>query len=292
MQRLKKLLLGMTAVSSLVFFNPTLYAQDGEGYLKQIADNTYGTLQKINDFVNSWLQKDDTSATSQMQTYFGTLGNLILKQLDLDSELNLQLAADLFNQPINNFKATANGAPTVLQTIPNVNDLVYSSILGKPLIPSAAKNANPAYNYLKNASAMTIQHVVPGLTWQGDIEAQNRYQSYYNTIMSIESFNAYALSGPYTEGQGGNSFTVTQAQLIKQASDSKWLAEVAQQELGKVFRQILMFSSQSYVLLSQIVQMQKQLLTATVMTNSLLILANQTGENLLVSKAQGVRPQP
>lgn len=109
--------------------------------------------------------------------------------------------------------------------------------------------------------------------------------------MAVESFNAFILSSQLVDAQKGAPLSEAQVKLIAQASGSDWAKQVATEELGKVLRQILLFQSQTYVLLSDLIQTQKQLLTAQVMNNALLIITNQNNETILVSKAQGVRPQ-
>jgi len=111
------------------------------------------------------------------------------------------------------------------------------------------------------------------------------YQNYFNTVNAIQSFNGYVLSGLYAESKGGNQFNTTQLALLQQTSQPSWLNQIASQELGKVLRQMLLFQSQTYVLISQLIQTQKQLLIATTMTNSLLIANNQLNETVLYSRA-------
>jgi hypothetical protein len=78
--------------------------------------------------------------------------------------------------------------------------------------------------------------------------------------------------------------------LVTQAGNATWLKNIAAEEIGIVLREILVFQSQSYVLLTQLVQTQKQLLTATVMSNTLMIQNNRQNEAYLAAKAQGVTP--
>lgn len=308
---IKKFIIVLAAAITVFFFYiPTLRAQQAgpggsaETYLYHIMENTYGILQDFNNFPNyleglgkfiiSWMTNDTSETTTSMQGNFATLGSLIVSDQDAQKSAQLDLTADLYNQTNKGVFVNPPGSPAILDTIPNINGLTYSTVLGLPPvknIPKALQNQNTPYNYIKNAGGMTLVHTQPGLTWQGPADDQTKYQNYYNTMMSIESFNGYILSNLFAETQNGNAFTKTQNALISQASNSSWVAEIATEELGKVLRQILMFESQSYVLLSQSVQTQKQMLTAQAMTNALLIMANQTSETLLVSKAQGVRPQ-
>jgi hypothetical protein len=110
---------------------------------------------------------------------------------------------------------------------------------------------------------------------------------YYNTVMAAESFNGYVLANQYAESQTNNGLSQAQLSLVTQASSSDWIANVASEQMGMVFRQLLMFESQLYVLMTQMLQTQKQLLIAQAMTNALLIATNQMNEGILASKAQG-----
>ena len=129
---------------------------------------------------------------------------------------------------------------------------------------------------------------MPGNNWQGSKNSVDKYSNYYNTIMSVESFNGYILSNQYADGAQFNNLQNT---LIKQASDGQsWFSQVATENMSTVLRQILMYESQVFVLLSQLVQTQRQMVTAQAMTNTLLIAVNQNNETQLVASAQNVRP--
>ena len=56
-----------------------------------------------------------------------------------------------------------------------------------------------------------------------------------------------------------------------------------------MIRQILLFESQNFVLMSQLVKIEKQQLQAQTMTNALLIATGFTNERLMASAAQGIR---
>lgn len=325
--RLKKLiiLLGAALIISLVSLS-TLNAADapssdggagGTGssgvgasgdYLQQIAINTAGMLKQLNnlpsylqglgEFITSWMTNDTSKSTETMQGSFAGIGSSIVQDNAAQLAVQPKLAITQFSRlpPAQPFKPTDFTAPlnsptSILQIIPNINDLAYSTLLGQPLSPKAPKVAEAPLNYVANASGITLNHTIPSLTWQGPLEDQLKYQNYYNTLMSIESFNAYILSGLYAEAQNGNTLSTAQSALVAQASNSSWLAQIATEELGKVLRQILMFQSQSYVLLTQLLQVQKQTLAAQVMSNSLIIANGQISETVLISNAQGVRPQ-
>lgn len=303
----KVLILFGTAIAISMVSISNLHAQQQSStsnYLYNIMVNTYGTLQAINklptyfndfgQFIKSWMKPDDSKSTTQIQGSFASLGNAFVQDATTQNNGQLQLMIDLINQSSATTpqagQTTNTAINQILTQVPNLNEISYSTLLGMPPAPKAMTKVAP-YNYIKNAAGVTLFHVIPGLKWQGAQNDQSKYQNYFNTVMSIESYGGYILSNQLADSQNGNAITSLQATLISQASSSSWIAQIATQELGKVLRQILMYESQSYVLLSDLVQTQRQALAAQVMTNALIILSNQNGESLLVSKAQGVKPQ-
>jgi hypothetical protein len=295
MNRIKRLTLFVgTALTISIMSLPTLKAAStSDFYLQKIMEYTYGTLQTVNKlpfYLNelmtlaiSWLAADDTTTTADMQASFTRLGNALVTDLTVQNTLQTQLNSDLFGGTL----------PTSTQ-LPTANDIVYSTLLNQPLFPKDPRNkpgappqADPLYNYIKNAAGLSVLHSMPLNSWQGNIAAQTKYRNYYHTIMAIESFDSYALSHLYAEAKNNQPFTQLQASLISQASDTKWLAQAATEELGKVLRQILIFQSQTYVILTELLSTQKQLLAAQTMNNTLLILSNSNSETLLLQDATG-----
>lgn len=248
------------------------------------------------DFLESWLAADDTEATANFQSTFASLGQLWIAQLGGQDSIMPQVNNSLFGT-----NANANK-----QTLWYANDLTYSSMLGTPYFspdPRAQKvpGLDPGYNYVLNASGAGINHIRPYTNpsnpavlsnWTGASSSRQKYQNYYNTVMAVESYNAYILGNQYLEAKKGDEFTSLQKQLITQATDSEnWFAQVAGKEsLGQLLRQILLFESQSYILMSQLIQTQKQILTAQVMTNALLVATNVDKEYVMQAYAQGVTP--
>lgn len=289
------ILIGMAIAASAVYVSP-LRADDATAYLKQIAQNTTDILTDVStlpNYISTMIQyalnvqkTDDSQQTKDMQGNFAATGSAIISDV----------AQQLASQPT--FNSDLLGTDATKETLPNGNDLVYSTMLGQPLFnpdprnkPGAPPTANPPYNYIKNAAGMSLSHTLPRFNWRGAPTDLTKYTNYYNTIMAVESYNGYILSNQLVELQNGNGLSTAQMNLVKQASDSaNWLAPVAAEEIGKVLRQILIFESQSYVLTTQLLQTQKQLLAAQVMTNALLIANNQTNEGIMLAKAQGIRP--
>jgi hypothetical protein len=170
----------------------------------------------------------------------------------------------------------------------NLNDLSYTTLLGQPLLsPDPRTGVNASLNYLTNASSLAISYPIPGVGWRGNQQAQKNYIAFYNTLTAIQTFNAYVLSGLYEDSQTLANDSSLRSQLITQSTNANWFTSVITNDLGWVLRQILLFSSQSYVLMDQLVQTQKQMLATLAMTNSLLIANSGFQATTLISKAQG-----
>lgn len=311
---IKKLLLLVIAVTTVTLLSfPPLRAQSSdsstpaiggntgstvEEYLYNIMQNTYGILLEVNnlpvymqtlvDMANSWIMKDETDQTANLQSMFADMANTYLNALDQRPPLQPKLLKDLLQN-------------ATTATMPYANDLTYQTLLGQPYFSTDPRNPpgqkpppnDAAYNYIKNASALNTNHVMPSPnTFLGPDADQKKYQNFYNTMMAVESFNAYVMSGLYVDYLNNNELSEIQNTLISQASNSDWFAQVAAERIGIVLRQILMYESQSFVLQTQMIQLQKQLLTAQVMTNALLIINASNAEQTLLQKAAGVQPRP
>src|SRR3990167_1504811 len=285
---LKKMIITL-GLSSLLFGTCITNALASDtAILTAIQQNTAKILSAVNNiplYITQMIQfalnmqmADDSKSTQAMQASFATTGNAIIQNLGTQLTLAPKLNADLLQ-----------GATQT--NLPFANDLTYSSLAGAPFFnpdprdrPGAPPVSNFQYNYIKNASAVGITHAAPQAAWRGGTIDYKRYANYYNTVMAAESFGGYALSQQLADAQNNNGLSQAQASLVAQASGSAWIATIASEEIGKVLRQILMFDSQLYVLMTQVLQTQKQLLTAQVINNSLVIAANQMNEFLLVSK--------
>lgn len=268
---------------------------------KSIVQNTYQILVRVNNVPEqlknisttalSWIAKDDSKLTSTIQSYFVTLGQMINTEKDSQKDLIKQLNVDLFSPDDKDaFTLPSPEKPKILDTTPNINALTYGTVLGSPPVPKNSDMPAAILTYIENAAGVNIFHEKPNLSWrpsENNTNALGQYFAYWNTTMAIESFNAYTLSNLAVETQNKFAIAEAQKQLVKQATNQDWLTEIASQDLGKTLRQLLLFQSQTYVLLTQLVQLQKQILTAQVMQNSLIILTNQNEEQLMVSKANG-----
>ncbi|MES2218052.1 MAG: hypothetical protein V4501_06545 [Pseudomonadota bacterium] len=178
-------------------------------------------------------------------------------------------------------------------TVPNANDLAFGSLIQQPLFsPDPRQNnaGNIPYNYIKTASGMTMIHVVPGTDWKGSNYDQNNYKIMYNTESAVQTFNGYALSQLYTDTQ--LQLTTQQAALVAQVSDPKaWFAVITSEPIGAVLRQTLMFQSQSYVLLTQLLQTEKLILAAIAMNNTMAMVNNTGNESMALMKAVKAMPK-
>ncbi|MBA3661635.1 MAG: hypothetical protein H0W64_07905 [Gammaproteobacteria bacterium] len=307
--RIKKIIIlcGTAGLVSL-FLLPTLRAEStSEGYLKKIMENTYGTLVAVNDLpaalarlvamAESWLTAN-ADAVAEIQADFGQLGNLFVQNATTQTSLQSAIVTQLF-------------ADITPQTLPEANDLAFQTLLGMPVFAQDPRNegANPPafdnkLNYVKNAAGMSLNHPMPELRMNGRPEDQLLYRNYYSTVMAVESFNAYLLSGLYADfnvkddpnnpdpQKRTKSLTTLQNDLVTQASSSDWFTKVFSEELGLVLRQMLMYESQVFVMLTQLVQMQKQLVIAQAMTNTLLMANNVTNEQSLFQRANKSLPLP
>ena len=275
---------GLAILISIGLISNASAATATENYLRAIRDNTNNILKRVNnlptyltalsEFMIAWMSPDDSDTTASIQANFTQLGNLLIQSATTQNTLQAQLNTDLL-------------ANTTKATLPSANDLVYSSILGSPFYTPdhRGKGVVPQYNYIKNAAGINMTHMLPAPGWHGPLDAQKRYMNYYNSVMAVQSYGGYILSSLYADG---NQFNTLQSTLITQASDPQnWFAQVASENIGWVLRQILMYQSQSFVLLSQLVQTQKQMVAAEVMNNTATI-ASGNNEIYLIQQAKGM----
>ena len=293
------------AVAASLLFQPLLKAQQqspSEAYLKQIADNTLGiwklldeinlsTFTQLQEYIRSWMAKDDS--VSALQQIFAQFGAMTSTSMDTQKSVQPSLLTQLFK-----------GATP--QTFQNANDLAFQTLLGMPFYAQDPRGANnptvdPKKNYIINASGLLIPHLRPRLS-NADPQDQTRYANYYNAVMATQSFNAYVLSGLYADHlipddennpdpqRRTKSLSTLQKDLITQASNSDWFVKIASEDLGLVFRQLLMYQSQLYVVTQQLLNVQKQLVAAQAMNNTLIIAGNMNTESMLYDKAVGSGP--
>jgi len=280
----------MIAILTLtVFSSSTLRAQ--------ATDNTDILLQKILDaltriettlltYIPQWITADASEQPMKsLSAYSQTLGNNISVQNGLDADgagqkIQNQLLDDLFDG--------------VDRSKFNTSGLSYTTLLKIPYATSS-KNTDPAYVFVKNTAGLNFPHYPPW-TYKfltKTISDASTYAEYYNTIMSIQSFDAYVLSGFYVDYFINTTpLTKQQQALIEQANNTSWFTQVSSQYIGYVLRQILLYESQAFVVLTELLQTTKQLLAAQAMNNTLLILNSQANEKKLFQKAAGMPVTP
>lgn len=164
---IKKMLILIAVSLAVLFSGPSkLYAQDGNEYLRLIAEYTNGILQQVNNlpnyleglgkFIISWMAEDKSDSTASMQQLFATIGQSFTTGFQDQLNLQPQLLADLFSPPppapaikVADLTAPANVANSILNKLPNVNELSYPTMLGQPPSPKAPGVANAPYGYVK-----------------------------------------------------------------------------------------------------------------------------------------------
>lgn len=272
-------------------------------YLTQILAAVNGIpayIMAMGEYIHSVTDpiEKDNKVLNDMEKSIAQLGEFIIQsQTDNQSTLpglnnTLLLSDDKKVLNANEGKKSVGTLPTKT-TFWYANDLLYSSLLGIPYYnpdPRTQAGEKPfdfAANYVKNASGINISHVIPDPSWE-DSDAKTRYQNYFNTAMAVSSFNAYVMSKQAAEVGKLNKLQTT---LVNQATDpANWIAKVATEKVSFILRQLLLYQSQIFVLLTQMLQLQNQMVTAQVMTNSILIASNQLTEITMVANAQQVQP--
>jgi hypothetical protein len=295
--RIKKMMVWIVTVAALqiTWADSTTPATPGptsvadttaEGYLQQIATYTNGTMVAVNNIPSylltiteamyAWLNPDTSSTTANLQGAFSTYYSSIDASVKVQPIFGAALTTDLLN-----------GASA--STLPNANDVSYETLLGTKILNPDPRDANggtptdSVYNYIKNASGGSITHVMPNSSWNGTAGDQAKYNGYYNTVMTAETYNAYTLSQLATDIISG--IPANQKALTDMANGSSFFSQVASEGAGIVLRQILMFESQSFIVLTEILKTEKQLLATQAMTNTLLINNGVTSEQILLRKA-------
>lgn len=250
--------------------------------LTKITDNTYWIWFYLNEFFLAWINPDTTSSTAQIQQDFTNYMNYTWQnqsdQITLQAQSNGPLLASHFFG----------------KTLPaNVNQLSYTTVLGAPLNGDSSNLQSDIQNYVINAAALNITHYSPSKVNGNNAAAVAAYTNFYNTITAVQSYSAYILGDIIVNYQNLNDpnnhfkLSVLQENLKNEASSPTWFTQIASENIGLVLRQLLMFQSQTYILMLQMVESQKQQLALSAMSNSLVVLGNQFNENELLGKATG-----
>jgi hypothetical protein len=315
MMRLKQFFILFVSVImiSMAGFSNSKAQGTSEEYLRQIAENTRNILARVNTLptylekattlILAWMNSmtPENNAPSQLKDMlnsFTQLGDHFnqTQQTMQDQLVNMNIA--LLNttsseESVGNYVGTPPANTITPVMLPYANDLVYSTLLGKPFFKNDPRNqkGQPAIdaslNYIKNAAGINLPHLIPSHSFTGSLLSKARYQHYYNTVIAAESFNGYVLS----RLQNDTQFNELQTQLITQATDQeKWFAQISSESIGFVVRQLLLYQSQVFVLLTQSIQLQTQMLAAQAINNALLIATTQVNENQLLRNAERAQP--
>ncbi len=303
----KIIILAVTLFSISAFYSTNINAQESGGggsSTDQLLAKIYAVLQQIDknvttigtslvEYILNWTNPDTSDEPkNSVSAYTQTLGNNIQVQNGLDKDqagvgIQKELLNDLFLGVTN---------------LPTVNNLTFISLLKIPYSLPGAKPAtkqnppNPAYAFVKNAAGLNMTHFPP---WGGKLNAnkpvsdQQSYADYYSIVMSIESYDAYLLSEFYID-YFVNKTPLTQQQvtMINQSTQTDWFKQLASQPLGYVLRQILLYESQVFVVLTELLQTNKKMLAAQAMNNTLLILSNGMNEKILFQKSANLPITP
>lgn len=285
--------------------SPTLRAQvEGDaivilGAIKQDTGNILNAVQdlpgkidalatEVTALITAWNgpYKKDTlgmDASTTLAADFTNLQSTVSSNQALVSSKQSSLITDL---------ETANAI--TVDKVPYLNDMVFQTLVGLPPVAKDNRGVDASYEYIKNASGLKFTHQVPPYSWMTKSPQTLRYFNFYETINAIQTFDAYVLSQIYADASNGNQLTTQQQALIQLSTGTDgtngssgmgWFSKILSENIGLVMRQILMYDSQIYVILTQMMQIQKQQLAAQAMTNTLLILGNSYTENQLYGSA-------
>lgn len=285
-----------TAVTSLSFFLSLQTASAQQQVQDVSAENslisiltvvnqlpTY--LQSLSTMAASFLASDNQSSDPVNWSAYWTNQQTWLTGLATNAATNQVNQVDLQQSLLTTFFGANNIASGNPQ---NLNDLSYTTLLGQPLLsPDPRSGVNAALNYLTNASSLGITYTIPSAGWRGNQTNQKGYISFYNTVTAVQTYNAYVLSGLYEESRTWANDVSLRSQLIAQSTNANWFTSVITNDLGWVLRQILLFGSQTYVLMDELLQTQKKMLATLAMTNSLLVANSGFQADTLLAKAQG-----
>jgi hypothetical protein len=290
----KKILIlaGAAIFVSLSFLSPLKgQAASSDAQVVALLQQILAKVNNLPTYITAWTTTDSSEASANMQANFTQLGQLLPQDLNTQVSLQSTLNNNFLSNDGNNVYAFNGGtAPTAAaptaKTFPYANDLVYSSLLGAPIYSKDPRpNTDYAMNYVMNASGANLYHPMPGGGWGGSQAAQRRYQTFYNTVMAATSFNNFILSKNYADKA---QFNTLQTTLIQQATDpGNWFAKVGSEQIGFVLRQLLMYQSQTFVLLTEMIQMQKEMVSAQAMNTATLIAVNQMNESSMINFAKG-----
>jgi hypothetical protein len=294
--KIKQGLMLITAgsLAATLYISPARADSTDEPYLRNIQDYTNSILSAVNNIpaylaqitqmAASFMASDNSGDPIDWSSNWTNQQNLLvtLNSNAVSSEANqYTLQQTLLTNFFGSNHVTAS--PPVPY---NLNDISYTTLLGQPLASSDPRSEDFAMNYLVNASGLGIPLEVPDDSWSGEKDYKLNYKKFYNATTSVQTYNAFVLSRLYQESKTTNQ-NATRMQLIAQSGNSDWFSAIISNDLGWVLRQILLYNSQMFLLLDQLVQSQRQMAASLAMTNTLLIISNQFQGKFLLDKAKG-----
>lgn len=244
----------------------------------QLLNQTPAYAEALTEMAKSWVETDDPANTIGNNQYtFSSLGDL-----RTTSEQN-QLTATL---SLTNQFLLAGSINSTNPFLPaNANDLTYSILFGQPLVkPTSNTNdySQNIQNYIKNVTASTLVLDQPNPNWPNS-KSRTQYNNLYNTLAAIQSYDQYLISG-LTNLKDSETLST---QLTAQATNPDWFKQIATEALGLVLRHILMYTSQSFVQINQIIELQQKQLAVQAMTNSLLLVLVQSNVGSQLQQSAG-----
>lgn len=222
--------------------------------------------QIVNGTVNSRLYQNDSNV-----------------QRSLFAE-QLGVSGDDFNSPLGGLIRAR-----ILSRIPNINDLAYGTAIGIAPVQANGVSTDP-YGYIKTASGFFINHPIPDKTWKGKKDEIELYKRYFNTLTAVTSYDSYVLSQLKADAERNSQLFTLQNDMMRTVSSSQYLSQIGGQSTGKVWRQLLLFTTQLFVINVQMQTYMRQMLQAQVMTNTLLMVLNQQNEGQIIRRAKGLGP--
>lgn len=249
---------------------------------KRIAANTYAFLKAFNAYALNWLQIYTAPSSTELGSMFGQYMDNV--------QTNTTKQASYISSTGGSLYLLDDPARAIYKMPLPTPDISYATLLKQPGGASQASDEIKFYSkeFIKNASGLNIPHLSPAsIPAGGDPNAVAAYRTFYNTISSIANYDAYILSAHAADVENNYKLSQIQTDLKNYATNNKWLAHVnEEQSIGVILRQLLLFTSQMYVISLQSLETQKQLLAAIAMTNSLVILGNGYYEGTLVDKTK------
>lgn len=272
--------------------------------LQQIANNTFGTMGAAQQIL-SLLQADTANSLGNSSPDDGKNGeySLIIQNFGYIYSLAQDFLNSQKGQEDGQRDAFANligfgdnpgalGVPIknpVLAKLPNANELAYGTLIGQPPVNGGGYDLR---NYLNNIAVMNINRPLPDPVWQGKDDDKKKYINYYNTVTSLQSLNTFLLTQIKTDYEADKSPMISglEKTLLTQFSDpNNFLKNIASQNMGKVYRQMLFIQAANFILNIEMQRNIRQLVAATAAQNSLMILFNIPNENQMIRNAKGLQ---